>query len=54
MIIIWPDKTKQKINQASNSAIRWWGVLIFGAGVWIAIAVVIINSVLGLVKALVQ
>jgi uncharacterized membrane protein len=54
MIVIWPDKTRQKINHASNSNIRWWGVLILGAGVWLAIAVLIINSLLGLVKTMVQ
>ena len=46
IIIIRPDKTKNKINQASSAEIRWWGVAIFCTGIWLAIAIVLFNYVL--------
>jgi hypothetical protein len=52
MIIIWPDKTKRKLGQASNSTIRWWGVFIFDTGVWLAIAVWLFNRALALLNSL--
>ena len=51
-VMLFPDKTKCKLNQASRSTIRWWGVVIFGAGVWLAIAIVLFNSALALIKTL--
>ena len=44
MMIIFPKKTKEKLNGASNSTIRWYGVIVFAAGVLIAAAAVIING----------
>ena len=54
IIILWPDKTKYKISQASSATIRWWGVIIFCAGIWLAIAVVLFNWALTLLKSLGQ
>ena len=51
-VIVCPDKTKYKLSQASTSTIRWWGIIIFGAGVWLAIAVILFNSSLALTKSL--
>jgi len=54
IIIIWPDKTKYKISQASRATIRWWGVIIFCAGIWLAIAVALFYFVLALLNSLGQ
>ena len=52
IIILWPDKTKNKISQASRATIRAWGVIIFAAGILIAIAVVLFNCALALLNSL--
>lgn len=54
VIIIRPDKIKYKISQASSATIRWWGFIIFCAGIWLAIAVVLFNYALTLPKLLGQ
>ena len=53
-VIIWPDQVKQRLSHASRASIRWYGIIIFGAGVWLAIAAVLLNSALALVRTLMQ
>jgi len=52
IIIIRPDKTKNKINQASSAEVRLWGVAIFCTGIWLAIAVGLFNWALAFLKSL--
>lgn len=54
IIIIWPDKTKHKVSQASITTVRLWGVIIFCASIWLAIAVVLFNYALTFPKLLGQ
>jgi len=54
IIIIWPGKTKHKLNRASNSTIRLCGVIVFCAGIWLAIAVGLFNWALVLLDSLRQ
>jgi hypothetical protein len=52
IIIIWPDKTRYKLIQASSASIRWWGVIVFCTGIWLAVAVGLFNCVLALLNSL--
>ncbi len=52
IIIIWPDKVKYRISQASRSTIRWWGVIVFCTGIWLAIAVGLFNWALAFLNSL--
>ena len=52
IIIIRPDKTKNKINQASSVEIRMWGVAIFCTGIWLAIATALFYWALRLLNLL--
>jgi hypothetical protein len=50
IVIVRPEKIKNKINQASSAEIRVLGVVIFCTGAVFASAVVVINKALKLLN----
>jgi hypothetical protein len=54
MVIIWPDKTRHKLSQASNANIRGCGVIILCVGVDILFTAMIVAKLGAILMALVQ
>ncbi len=48
LVMIWPGKTRAKVAQMSATSVRVWGLIVFLAGIWLAVAAILFNNAIHL------